>query len=476
VRRWYGAELIIFVGRRVALKKSVKNANRANYLQKLTIAGYKSIVKPTMIEFGALTVLAGVNSGGKSSLIQPLLLLKQTIEATHDPGPLKIDGPNVRFSELQQFFSMPSVLRPRSLSFNLGFLRRAESFEFKASGRTLNLSNNTISIDGKTITLSGGTIAFEQLVQLAPPSVQSYADEDLGPEYKALQFQIAQSRFIFSPKIDASKKKQFWHLGIVEWRRLFSHIDFYDTRMTSDWVRNLTHVPGLRGVPARGYAVSGVGDSFPGRFEDYTASVIKRWQDDGDARVGAVGAALEALGLTWKVSAENIDAATVDIKIGRLPKSAQGGAKDLVSIADVGFGVSQVMPVVVALFAAQPGQAVYIEQPEIHLHPRAQMALAGLLVDAANRDVQVIVETHSALLLTSLQTLIAQQKIAAADVKLHWVSRDASGSSVVTTAELDADGAYGDWPVDFDETADAATTNYLNATVFKATSAKAAIK
>ena len=71
---------------------------------------------------------------------------------------------------------------------------------------------------------------------------------------------------------------------------------------------NLIHVPGLRGVPARGYPVSGIGDTFPNRFDDYTASVIKRWQDDGDARVGAVGAALEALDLTWKVSAEYIDA------------------------------------------------------------------------------------------------------------------------------------------------------------------------
>ncbi len=92
----------------MAPKKSSKNANRADFLQKLTISGYKSITKPTTIAFGGLTVLAGVNSGGKSSLIQPLLLLKQTIEATHDPGPLKIDGPNVRFSELDQFFSKPA--------------------------------------------------------------------------------------------------------------------------------------------------------------------------------------------------------------------------------------------------------------------------------------------------------------------------------------------------------------------------------
>lgn len=448
----------------MALKKSAKNANRADYLQKLTICGYKSITKPTTIAFGGLTVLAGVNSGGKSSLIQPLLLLKQTIEATHDPGPLKIDGPNVRFSELDQFFSKDKKKALALLLFDLEFAAQKEGFTFSADKRVLKLENNRIEANGSTLLLSADSSTAAEIFKVMPVFVQQiFKNEKI--DFINKQICLERSRFNFAPRLLSENMTD--KLDPYESRLIVAALEDFADKLSVKWVRNLIHVPGLRGVPARGYPVSGVGDSFPGRFDDYTASVIKRWQDDGDARVSAVGAALEALGLTWKVSAENIDAATVDIKIGRLPKSARGSAKDLVSIADVGFGVSQVMPVIVALFAARPGQAVYIEQPEIHLHPRAQMALAGLLVGAANREVQVIVETHSALLLTSLQTLIAQQKIDAADVKLHWVSRDASGSSEVKTAELDADGAYGDWPVDFDETADEATTNYLKATVFK---------
>ena len=455
----------------MALKKSAKNVNRANFLQKLTISGYKSITKPTAIALGGLTVLAGVNSGGKSSLIQPLLLLKQTLEATHDPGPLKIDGPNVRFSELEQFFSKSKKKVLGLLSFDLEFEAQKEGFTFSAEKRVLKLENNRIEANGVALVLSGESSTAAELLRILPIVLKQFL-KGLKSEvdFDDTQIGLEQKRFIFTPRLLSGPVTD--KPVPAELRLMLSMLEDRVDKLSVKWVRNLIHVPGLRGVPARGYPVSGVGDSFSGRFDDYTASVIKHWQDDGDVRVGKVGAALEALGLTWKVSAENIDAATVDIKIGRLPKSTRGGARDLVSIADVGFGVSQVMPVVVSLFAARSGQAVYIEQPEIHLHPRAQMALAGLLVDAANRDVQVIVETHSALLLTSLQTLIAQQKIAAADVKLHWVSRDANGSSVVTTAELDADGAYGDWPVDFDETADAATTNYLNATVFKATASK----
>jgi len=60
---------------------------------------------------------------------------------------------------------------------------------------------------------------------------------------------------------------------------------------------------------------------------------------------------------------------------------------------------------------AEPGQLVYIEQPEIHLHPKAQIVLAELLADAANRGVRVVAETHSALLLLAVQALVAEQKL-----------------------------------------------------------------
>lgn len=446
-----------------------KRTNRTDYLQKLTISGYKSITKPTTIALGGLTVLAGVNSGGKSSLIQPLLLLKQTIEATHDPGPLKIDGPNVRFSELDQFFSKSKKKALGLLSFDLEFTARKEGFTFSADKRILKLENNRIEANGESLVLVGESSTISELIKITEPLFQRQWDEKEAIIGNDQKIDLKRNRAVFNPTLSLPRTG---HSISSDLRVLIYFSGDEIGKLSLQWVRNLIHVPGLRGVPMRGYPVSGVGSNFPGRFEDYTASVIKRWQDDKDSRVQMVSDALETLGLTWKVSTVDIDGATVDIRIGRLPKESKGSKDDLVSIADVGFGVSQVMPVVVALFAAQPGQAVYIEQPEIHLHPRAQMALAGLLVDAANRDVQVIVETHSALLLTSLQTLIAQQKIDAADVKLHWVSRDASGSSMVTTAELDADGAYGDWPVDFDETADEATTNYLNATVFKATASK----
>lgn len=124
----------------------------------------------------------------------------------------------------------------------------------------------------------------------------------------------------------------------------------------------------------------------------------------------------------------------------------------MINVADVGIGVSQVLPVLVAMLAAEPGQLVYVEQPEIHLHPRAQALLADPIVEAANRGVRVVVETHSQLLLLAIQTRIAEDKIDPEDVMLHWFSRDPkTGITDVDSVQPDEKGAFGEWPEDFSE-------------------------
>ncbi len=118
----------------------------------------------------------------------------------------------------------------------------------------------------------------------------------------------------------------------------------------------------------------------------------------------------------------------------------------------------------VALHAARPGQLVYIEQPEIHLHPRAVEGLAAVLAEAALRDVRVVVETHSSLLLLAIQALVAEGKLPPDKVCLHWFQRDARGATRVESGGLDRQGAYGDWPHDFWEVTSGVENRFLDAT------------
>jgi hypothetical protein len=230
-------------------------------------------------------------------------------------------------------------------------------------------------------------------------------------------------------------------------------------------IEGLIHVPGLRGNPERTYTkTTSVGPNFPGTFENYVASVVSQWQTSDEERLGQLGRSLEQLGLTWKVDARSLDDTRVELRVGRLPRGHQSGANDMVNVADVGFGVSQVLPVLVALLAARPGQLVYLEQPEIHLHPLAQRRLGGILASAAKRGVRVVMESHSALLVREIQTLVAKGELPADLVKLHWFKRNPSdGITELFTADLDKNGAYGDWPEDFDENHLASEKAYLDA-------------
>src|SRR5436189_6182902 len=74
-------------------------------ITRITVGGFKSISQEQSIEIRPLTILAGANSSGKSTIVQPLLLLKQTLEAPYDPGALLLNGPNVKFTSADQLLS-----------------------------------------------------------------------------------------------------------------------------------------------------------------------------------------------------------------------------------------------------------------------------------------------------------------------------------------------------------------------------------
>ena len=84
---------------------SPEMAELERQLTAVEVAGFKSAISPVRVNFRDVTVLAGANSAGKSTIMQPLLLIKQTIEKPFDPGGLAIDGPLVRFTHADQFFS-----------------------------------------------------------------------------------------------------------------------------------------------------------------------------------------------------------------------------------------------------------------------------------------------------------------------------------------------------------------------------------
>lgn len=380
-------------------------------ITRLEVSGFKSLYTPQAIDIKPLTILAGANSSGKSSVMQPLLLMKQTFHAPFEPeGALLLNSTNVKFTSVDQMFS-----------------KNQSTFTV-----TLTLAENA------KISLDFGKNADNSLYMKA--SITGMANVNSS---------------------DINIENTFENMYILT--ALFVSLDSFFTNLSPihKSIIQLLHLRGLRSPPERTYPRTGIDSSFKGLFDDYVASILLNWQTKQPENIEKLSKYLTDLGLTSHIAAKRLNDVHLELEVA----TSLQDANNKVNIADVGFGVSQVLPVIVALMVAEPEQLVYLEQPEIHLHPRAQHKLAKIIADAAQRGVRVIVETHSSLLLLGVQTLVAEGNLSPELVKLHWFQRDMNtGATTITSADLDEMGAFGEeFPEDFDDVILKADRAYLDA-------------
>jgi predicted ATPase len=117
---------------------------------------------------------------------------------------------------------------------------------------------------------------------------------------------------------------------------------------------------------------------------------------------------------------------------------------------NVGFGVSCVLPIVITLLLAMPGDIVLIENPEIHLHPRAQVQIARLCATAAAAGVQVIVESHSDHILNGIRVAVHSSRIEADKVSILFFGTERQTvEASVHAITVDAQGRLSRWPEGF---------------------------
>ncbi|MBI1788580.1 MAG: AAA family ATPase [Acidobacteria bacterium] len=411
-------------------------------IRSITVAGFKSIRRAQTIELRPLTILAGANNSGKSSIMQPLLLLKQTLEAPFDPGPLRLDGPNVPIDSVNEVLHCGAGKPVGRFSVEVALANYdACSLEFRGSSRkgieiAAMIARNARGMDARVSPAMTGQ-ALHRVLK---------ADVARRTRDRGIRWSVVRQRCFLNLEAQPANGLAWlvWDGAIV-------------AANVGSQIERMLHVPGSRPKPARVHGIGAVGDKFPGAFTDYVAGVIDRWQGVRPDKLRELGEGMARLALTSRVEARRVGGSGVEILVAASPQG-------LLNLANVGLGVSQALPAMVALLTAEADDLVYLEEPEIHLHPRAQSAMASVLADAARRGVIVVAETHSSLLLRGVQTLVAKGELKPELVKLHWFQRRApDGCTRVHSTDLDDKGAFGDWPEDFDDVSWDAAREYLDA-------------
>lgn len=440
-------------------------------LNALVVGGFKSIRNRTSLELGQLTLLAGANSSGKSAIVQPFLLLKQTLESAYDVGPLRIQGDNIHFKDASQAFSRPAANLDNPI-LEIGF-------------------NTSSSVASLYFRIEGQQVILDRWVEF---DAQGSVIREISPgmETDALQAAFANELrerwgLKLGMKVDLAYRQSRCIPAVqchLQQTQTASMVFFLSPWFLLEGVlAGLIHVPAVRAIPGQASELVRIHDSyvpviaslfekadgmgepphsmssglarkfgvFPGRFDRYVASLVLEWQTTDPVRFQQLESMLMALGLSSCITVAVSGFNNAEVNVSRVARDQRHQTDDLVNISQAGQAIQHVLPVLVALVVAEPGHCIYIEQPELHLHPRAQADLAPYLLEAAKRGAILIVETHSNLILTGIQEQIAKGAYAPELVRLHWFKQGEDGVTRIDTVTPNERGALGDCPVDFSD-------------------------
>ena len=152
---------------------------------------------------------------------------------------------------------------------------------------------------------------------------------------------------------------------------------------------------------------------------------------------------LREMGLAYSFSLDWIGEKTYEVRIQKTSDSPP------VTLADMGYGLTQFLPVLVLCYYSLDGSTLILEQPGIHLHPKVQSQLADLLIEVVNeRNLQILVESHSEHFLNRLQRRIAEENITPDKTALYFCRND-EGVSRIEKLKMDEFGNIANWPENF---------------------------
>ena len=166
----------------------------------------------------------------------------------------------------------------------------------------------------------------------------------------------------------------------------------------------------FRTAPERRYIFGGFSSSRSGPRGEQAVDLLiteKLLKTSRHPLQSAVSFWLQHLELAQKVSVESL---AKNISLFQMNLGHVGGIRQA-NIADVGYGISQILPVIVQGLLMRPGSLYMVQQPELHLHPDAQAGLADYFLYLASYGVRVMIETHSEYLLIRLRRRLAEGKL-----------------------------------------------------------------
>lgn len=360
-------------------------------LDRIRLTNFKAF-RDQSLDLAPLTLLAGLNGSGKSSLLQALLLLRQSFELGHlSRHKLALNGKYISLGTFQDVLFEGATDEGEiriALTWRYQGQTREEIFIVPATPTETRLCRLEGERSGPTEGLWGEQFRFLRA-------------ERIGPR---VNYEIAQSG-LMETGLGVSGEFAVEFLSREEERRLF--------------------VPSCRHPLATSDLLRANVEAWMGEFSPNLRLIASSESDQDRVRL-------------------------------RYQFEGTRGLSNAYRPTNVGFGVSYTLPIIVAILAARPGDLLLLEAPEAHLHPRGQVKVGELMALAAEGGVQIIVETHSDHILNGVRLAVHQRFIQPANTAFfyfQWDPKRADGATSVQRLTVDSKGRIEDWPPGFfDET------------------------
>jgi len=462
-------------------------------ISKISLENFKAFKKLADFELRPITILCGINSCGKTSIIQSLLLLKQTIES-QKRNILLLNGKYVKLGTFEniifnkdkqqiiefsfEFSISLEGLKERKLPIFL--IRNLITQEYFKALRDANKKLKFEFLIGIKIKEESDKSKFTYLKPIMIDHLRIRIKNNIikDKEYQGcclnLQFlKKNQYKLVFQNIVKNYKKNKtisgeqliiiddfsrfypvFQDREVRFPRYIFRNIDFF----LSEIFRNYRFIGPLREEPSRRYIYEDevleigmkgensaylflnekdkrLSEQFFYNLENDNFEVIKKINLEQ-----AVYRYLEILGIkNFEVNPQN-EIIYMYMKSKSAPIS--------VNIADSGFGTSQIIPIILEGLRMERGDTLILEQPEIHLHPKMQMQMADFFVALAKSNKNLLIETHSDHIVYRLIRRIIENKINPDLIKIYFIKPTEEGS---TYEEIKIDQVKGiiKWPKDF---------------------------
>ncbi|KAA8981903.1 DUF3696 domain-containing protein [Halospina sp. K52047b] len=434
-------------------------------LTEFRLQNFKAWQDTGPMRMAPLTILFGANSSGKSSLGHLLMALKQTMLLPDRRRSLHLGDEN----SLVDLGTYADCLHGHDINAHLGFelqWKRQEPLTVKnALNRTERYTGDELALKaeiGASQTNQPETQSFSYTLRKGGQK-QLHASHGRGKhdpylECEPLRLVRAQGR-----KWAIEPPEKFYRFSDRTLSR-YQNADFLAEFVleTEQLLENFYHLGPLRSPPERVYSWSGDAPPDVGSLGESTIPAIlaasqqermlNRAPNMKRQRFDAfIAGWLKDLGIieTFKVRPIAKGRKEYEVII-QIQKGAPG-----VKLTDVGFGISQVLPALVQAFYTPPGSVLWMEQPEIHLHPRVQANLADAFISATQagengkkRNAQLIIESHSEHFLNRLQRRVAEKTLDPNDVAIYFVENK-NGRATLQPLELNDFGDIENWPDDF---------------------------